>query len=422
MSPPAPAPVSKSSLAGSLRTGLTLFGGQALTFLGMSPSSILLGLSILWALWRRRLLDLGGATGRVLLLPLGIYMAWSLAAMVMSVDPAVSLGEVKEAFSLAPVLLGIALLRDPRHARRLLNVLIWVAVGLALHGVWQFYATDYGDLNNRIRGPFAHYLTYAGVLMLGHLLLVGRLLCGRPHQGWRRRLAEISGLMIVSWALLLSLSRGSWVAIALSVVVALVLRAPRRLPLLVLLGGILLVTGPQTWRTRLVSITDLGDASNYDRLCMAEAGLYMIGERPIFGLGPEMVRQLYPIYRHPSAPRLTVAHLHNSYLQIAAERGLPCLAAYLWLLGAGLVMAWRGYRRQGPTGGDADLYFGPLLAILAFAIAGLFEANWSDSEVQRVFLVLLALPTGLTAGHLGQSAATEKAPGKAEQNSSADEH
>jgi hypothetical protein len=35
---------------------------------------------------------------------------------------------------------------------------------------------------------------------------------------------------------------------------------------------------------------------------------------------------------------------------------------------------------------------GVLLALLAFNLAGLFENNWGDAEVQRPILFVLALP------------------------------
>ena len=83
-------------------------------------------------------------------------------------------------------------------------------------------------------------------------------------------------------------------------------------------------------------------------------------------------------------------HLHNSYVQLAAERGLPALAAYLAtprLRGA--ARAWRGFRRErGARHARADLHLGVLAALAAFSIAGLFENNWGDTEVQR----MVALP------------------------------
>jgi O-antigen ligase len=116
-------------------------------------------------------------------------------------------------------------------------------------------------------------------------------------------------------------------------------------------------------------------------------------------MGPEMVERRYAIYRPPSAPRYEVPHLHNSFLQLAAERGLPELAAYLALLAVAAVVAWRRYQREGGDAGPrADLYIGILLALLAFNLAGLFENNWGDTEVQRPALLLLAIPFCLEVG------------------------
>jgi hypothetical protein len=41
-----------------------------------------------------------------------------------------------------------------------------------------------------------------------------------------------------------------------------------------------------------------------------------------------------------------------------------------------------------------------LLALLAFNVAGLFENNWGDTEVQRPALLLFALPFCLAAGDM----------------------
>ncbi len=111
-----------------------------------------------------------------------------------------------------------------------------------------------------------------------------------------------------------------------------------------------------------------------------------------------MVKHRYAIYRPPAAPRYNVPHLHNSLLQLAAERGLPALGSYLGLTIAAMVLAWRRFRREGGRRGPrADLWIGALLAILAFNVAGLFENNWGDAEVQRTALFALAIPFCLEA-------------------------
>jgi O-antigen ligase len=129
---------------------------------------------------------------------------------------------------------------------------------------------------------------------------------------------------------------------------------------------------------------------------MAQAGWSMVRERPLVGQGPDMVEVRYPLYRLPDAPRREVPHLHDAFLQLAAERGLPALVALLLLLAIPVGRALAAYRREaGRRGPRADLWLGVVSAVVAFAVAGLFENNWGDVEVQRLVLVLLAVPYGL---------------------------
>jgi O-antigen ligase len=80
-------------------------------------------------------------------------------------------------------------------------------------------------------------------------------------------------------------------------------------------------------------------------------------------------------------------------LQLAAERGLLSVVAYIWLMVAAFLMAYRAYRDDGGLrGGRADLYLGVMLSLIALNIAGVFEANWRDTEIQRWVLFLLAVP------------------------------
>jgi O-antigen ligase len=297
-------------------------------------------------------------------------------------------------------------LRDGQRVRQTYDLLILVIALLALHGIWQYFWTDYGDLHRRIPGLFSHYLTFSGVLLVGDLLLIARMVSGGA---WRRPWCWLA-LAAINYTLLLTLSRSAWVALVISLTLYGIVRGRRYL--LAYAAGLLLLVflAPDSWSDRMRSIYDLRDSSNYDRLCMIDAGLRMIAEQPRFGLGPEMVKSRYPIYRHPSAPRFWVPHLHNTFLHLAAERGLSSLAAYLWLMLACLYMAVRGYRREGSAGGPhADLYLGVILVLVGFNIAGLFEANWRDTEMQRLVLFLMAVPICLSRSSDSESAAGEQA-------------
>jgi O-antigen ligase len=100
-----------------------------------------------------------------------------------------------------------------------------------------------------------------------------------------------------------------------------------------------------------------------------------------------MVIEVYPHYRDKSAVNQLNPHLHNVPLQIAAERGLPALAVWIWFIVTLCVDFFR--RRRSP---NSSLSNAGLAAIAAMLAAGLFEYNFGDSEFLMLFLVLITLP------------------------------
>jgi O-antigen ligase len=375
------------------KAGYWLYVSHLATIFSIAASNILLGLTVLSFPWTRPR-KVPWAEFAPLLIPLGFYVLLLAGAIVASYDPQTSVRGLTEIFSLLTLVLALLLLRGERQVRWAVDALVLTAALLACFGLSQ-YLVGYGDINRRIRGPFSHYMTFSGYLLICDLLLVSTMVYGgRWRSPWRW-----GALAAINVALLGSYTRNAWVALALALTVLVVIRAPRLL-LAYAPAMVLFVTlAPVPLLHRVVSIADLGDPSNYDRLCMLEAGLAMIRERPLFGLGPELVERRYAIYRPPAAPRYDVPHLHNNLLQLAAERGLPALASYLGLTAVAIAAAWRDFVRQGGRRGRrADLYVGTMLALLAFNLAGLFENNWGDTEVQRPVLFLLAVPFCLRAG------------------------
>lgn len=384
------------------RAGYWLFSGHLLAVFSIAASNILLGLTALTLPWSLRTRREDWVRMTPLLVPMGFYALWIVGSIFASFDPRTSLGGLRELFTLSAILLAPGLVRGEAEVRRLVDGLVASAALLACAGLAQ-YLVGYGDIDRRIRGPFSHYMTFSGfllicdLLLLTHLLVAGRGVRSGGRWGWRW-----AALVPINIALLGSYTRGAWVALVVSVTVLLLIRAPKLLLAYLPVGLLIVLLAPVPLVTRMLSITNLQDPSNYDRICMLEAGLMMVKERPLFGLGPEMVERRYPIYRSPTAPRFEVPHLHNSFLQLAAERGVPTLLAYLAMNIACLRYILRQYRRERREGGRhgprADLHFGCLLALLAFNVAGLFENNWGDTEVQRPALLLFVLPFCLTAG------------------------
>ncbi len=388
--------------------GFWLYAAHLWTVFGIALSNGLVALAAIASLvgpswrsvpWRRH---------SPILLPLGLYVGWSGLSIVTSLIPWSSARSLGELSSLAALLLALVLVRGERRVRQVVDGLVVVAALLSLAGLLQLLG-GFGDLDHRIRGPFSHYMTFAGVLVMADLLLASEMVCGRGARSWWRWAA----LVAINLALATSLTRSAWVATLLAFTLLLALRAPKLLLAYLPAATLFVVLAPVPLFHRAVSVFDLRDISNYDRVCMVEAGVHMIAERPLVGLGPDLVKVLYPFYRHPTAPRANVPHLHNTFVHVAAERGLPALAAYLWLMGASIAHSARnlgGSKRREDSRGA--LFMGSLLGLVAFNLAGLFEYNWGDSEVQRIALFLVAIPFCLTAVGDDPAAPGEESAGK----------
>jgi putative inorganic carbon (HCO3(-)) transporter len=196
-------------------------------------------------------------------------------------------------------------------------------------------------------------------------------------------------------ALAFTHSRNAWLGLAAGAVMLIVTgrRAGRVVTILAVIALLTALFAPDTVQQRARSLLDPRDATLRDRVAMWQSGAAMVADRPLLGVGPGEVRAWYPHYRRPEALRPSTGHLHNSAVQIAAERGLPALLVWLWLWVAffrrgGRVLA----RLRGTAGRPRALVLASLVGVLAFLIAGLFEDNFRDAEVVMLVYALMTLP------------------------------
>jgi putative inorganic carbon (HCO3(-)) transporter len=148
------------------------------------------------------------------------------------------------------------------------------------------------------------------------------------------------------------------------------------------------VLAPQALMDRVYSIFDRNDLTSRDRVAMLQAGAAIVKDYPLMGVGPDQIERVYPNYRVPDAVKANNLHLHNVPMQIAAERGLPALGAWIWFVvtaGAGL---WRLLR----TSRHKSLAAAGIGAMAAMLAAGLTEYNFGDSEFLMLLLVIITLP------------------------------
>lgn len=254
-----------------------------------------------------------------------------------------------------------------------------VASGASCWGLLEFLFLDQRDLEHRISGPSSHVMTFSGLLLPLSVMML--FLWWRQRKWW-----QLVSCLLPAVTLLLTFTRSVWLGWTVAVL-AVILATRPRVAFYALPAVILFVTFmPLDLFSRLISTFDLEQSSNFDRIRMVEAGVEMIRDRPVFGVGLTNVKETYALYRKPDAPRARPPHLHNNVIQLWAERGILGLVSYVLLLALFFrecVRAWDGPQRAWAEVGVA--------VAVSLTVAGLFEFNFGDTEVFYMLLNLFAL-------------------------------
>jgi len=356
-----------------------LLGLAAALQVSIAAAGICLGITLLfWAL------SLALRHERVqvpaFFVPLVVYAALTLVSSAFAQDPRTSFVDDKQLVLLLVVPAVYHLARGPR-AGLILNVIITVGALSALVGIVQFGILNYDDLGRRPEGFLTHYMTYSGVLLLVIGAAAARLLFSRA---WIWPALMMPALLV---ALALTSTRGAWVGACVAVALLLACRNVKLVAALPVLAAIFLVLAPTQITDRAYSMLNLRDPTIQDRLVMLRIGARMVRDHPWTGVGPNMVQPRYAEYRESSQQPIN-PHLHNVPLQIAAERGLPALGAWLWFVIAVLIDLARRLR----SARERYLPAAALAATVAMLTAGLSEYNFGDSEFLMLFLMLVTLP------------------------------
>jgi len=328
--------------------------------------------------------------------PLLVFGGLTLISAAFSVDPIASFVDNKQLllFAIVPAVYDVA--RGSR-ASTVVNVVISVGAASAVYGIVQYGLLHYDSLGQRPQGTLTHYMTYSGVLMLTICVATSRLVFGTRDRIWP---ALIMPALVV--ALALTFTRNAWIGGCVAVGLLFALKDFRLTALLPVILAALFVLAPDGLVNRLTSTFDAQDPANQDRFAMIEIGARIVADRPLTGVGPNMVPVVYDQYRPDYAVNTVNPHLHNVILQIAAERGLPALAAWAWFVIVLVVTLFRMFR-QPPANQDSVrpdqrrvLSAAALASTVAMLAAGLFEHNFGDSEFLMLFLVLITLPFAAT--------------------------
>ncbi len=301
----------------------------------------------------------------------------------------------------ALVNVGAACVYGPRP------ILAWLR-GEPWSQVSRAWVNDFG-VEWRARGGSGGYMVLAACDTL-LLLFYGSLALEDP--AWRGRAVRLC-LAGLGLGLLLTMTRGAWIAAALGCGVLLVWRKPRwALALALALAVLVLLTPGSVFVGRLKTVGDLDNGSNRERIYMAQVGLSLVRRHPWLGVGDSLssydvpgpdgkpvrvpgnfLRSLSPEAKAWYAvhlPGKDNGHLHDVPLQLAAMYGIPGLALVTVFFGGLVVWGLRLRRRaRGALARGAGL--GLAMGLLGFFVHGLTEYNLGAFQTSFTLWLVVGL-------------------------------
>jgi O-antigen ligase len=366
--------------------------------LSIAVSQILLGVALVLLLASREPLRLPRIK-----LPLALFLLGTLVSLAFSPEPMHGLPQVKKMFVFTMLLVVFSTLRESQTAGRLF--LAWAAVGafVACWGVVQFVVdieraqaqhVNFYEyyLPRRITGAMSHWMTFAGQEMLVFLMLIAFLLFGpKTRRFWLWSACAV----LLALAELLNETRTVWLGIAVGCFF-LLWKWNRKVAILAPPIAIAaLWFAPGQIHDRFVSMFKPKEVdSNTFRYIMDLTGIQMVKAHPLLGIGPEEAKYHMMEWIPRDVPRPLPAgfyqHLHNLYLQYAAERGIPTMLMLVWMLLMILYDFSKGLHQLAPgRSNERFLLVGGISCVLGIMVSGIFEVNLGDSEVLTAFLVVV---------------------------------
>jgi hypothetical protein len=249
----------------------------------------------------------------------------------------------------------------------------------------------------RAQGGLYHYIPYAGELLQLSLLTFGLLvMCAKGERLTQVVLAILFVALVA--ALVATVTRAYLAALLLGCTVELWLAHRKiRIPAAIALAVSLVVATVWVRSERGMGWLAINDPGTQYRLMMWKDSLRLVPQHPVFGVGPDSVMQYGDQWNIEAYKKLPLrSHFHSTYIQLAVDCGLPCLAAFVWLMAAYLMFLARSWKRAlhwewFPRGA----LLGILGGTIGFVLTAFIHYNLGDGEVMILVWLFMGLAMAL---------------------------
>jgi O-antigen ligase len=194
-----------------------------------------------------------------------------------------------------------------------------------------------------------------------------------------------------SLALVMTYSRGGWLAFAFSILVLMFLLCPRWIPLAIVAGICALPFMPDQILNRFLTIFNFADTSTSARAELYSSVFSLIARYPIFGvgLGIATVRHAISI-EGLFDTHFPFIHAHNLYMQLWAESGIFALIAFVFAMVVPVRLGFKLMQEEIPPV-LRGIVSGCVAGMGGALVFGLTDVSWGFPRVMVLFWFLYAL-------------------------------
>lgn len=248
---------------------------------------------------------------------------------------------------------------------------------------WQVYHNLYSGFRPGAVVGDPNYFSVSAVLCIPIALCLMKPL----RKAWQRAFL-LGSIFLITVAMVLAASRGGFLGLVAATLL-LLYRSRKRwrnLALVAALAPVILFL-PLAPIQRLVHPNYSDREAQDARLVAWRAGLRMLSAHPLAGVGLGNFKASMIAYRDRDDTIVSIAH--NTYLEVAAETGIPALLLFLVLIGVSCASLERSRRRAIRLRGEllSQMALGMEAGVLGFAVSIFFLS----AEYQKLFWLILLL-------------------------------
>jgi len=305
-----------------------------------------------------------------LIILLLFYFGWIVITVPFSTDGLVSFKFLlaKTWYLLAFVFAPLLILRNKRTIQVttlifLFSILSVIIIIVYRHGLYGF---RFAKINDAVSPFFRNHVNYSAMVVCSIPILIATYRMNK-----KLRLATTSAIVLILVALFFSYARGAWLALLIGLITYWLIRRQRLLiafstTLALIVGLTFWISGNDRYlsysndyrttifhtnfKEHLIATYKLKDISTAERVNRWVAGVRMVKDNWLTGYGPNTFYNNYKPYTIPAfrtwvSDNKEHSTVHNYFLLVLIEQGIPGLLFLLLLVGGMLYYAESLYKR-----------------------------------------------------------------------------